>query len=268
MKRHLIRAASLLMCGMLLLALGACGKSASQGDLLSRIKDKGELIIATEGDWAPWTYHDESDALVGLDVELGKLIADGLGVKAVFQETDWDSILTGVKSGRFDIACNGVGYTEKRAEDYNFTQTYIYTQMGLVVRSDNSDILTVNDLAGKTTANSPSSTYAEIAEQYGATVSFVNTIQETMTLLEQGRVDATINSMESIQDYLIQHPEAKVKVVQVLPGEEMVIPARKDADTQSLIRAINEILDAARKDGRLRDLSEKYFHLDLTQPAN
>ena len=76
MKRHLIRAASLLMCGMLLLALGACGKSASQGDLLSRIKDKGELVIATEGDWAPWTYHDESDALVGLDVELGKLIAD------------------------------------------------------------------------------------------------------------------------------------------------------------------------------------------------
>lgn len=268
MKMHVARAAALILCLVMAVALGGCGNKPQEGDLLSRVKAQGKLVVATEGDWAPWTYHDETDTLVGLDVELARLIAQELGVQAEFQETDWDAILAGVESGRFDIACNGVGYTDARAEKYRFTDPYIYTQMGLVVRSDNTDILTVNDLSGRTTANSPSSTYAELAEQFGATVTPVNTINETMTLLEQGRVEATINSMESVQDYLNQHPEAKIKVVQVLPGEEMVIPARKDADTESLIRAINEILAAARQDGRLKALSEKYFNLDLTQPAD
>lgn len=65
-------------------------------DLLARIQENGVLTIATEGSWSPWTYHDESGELVGLDIEIGKLIAEGLGVEAKFEETNWDSILAGV----------------------------------------------------------------------------------------------------------------------------------------------------------------------------
>ena len=88
MKIKLKRIVGLILC--LVLALGAlagCGnnKQPAEGtdgekDLLARIRESGVLTIATEGDWSPWTYHDESDALVGLDVEIGKLIAEGLGV--------------------------------------------------------------------------------------------------------------------------------------------------------------------------------------------
>ena len=145
----------------LILALGAVSALAeeTQPDLLARIQEKGYITIATEGDWAPWTYQEDGE-LVGLDIDIGKLIAEGLGVEAQFMQTDWDSILAGVDSGRFDIACNGVGYTEKRAEKYNFSTPYVYTHKVLVVRSDNEDILTVDDLQGKNTANSPGSTYA------------------------------------------------------------------------------------------------------------
>ena len=238
----------------------------AEGDLLAEIQERGTIIIATEGDWSPWTYHDEETGeLVGLDIEIGKLIAEGLGVEADFQETDWDSILAGVDSGRFDIACNGVGYTEERAEKYYFSTPYVYTHKVLVVGGDNEDIKTIEDLNGRTTANSPSSTYAQIAEDNGATVTYVSTLGETMALLEQGRVDATVNAQVSVEDYLKQHPDANIKIVQVLEGDPVAYPVRKSEETESLIAAINDILQAAREDGRLAEISIKYFDLDMTQ---
>ena len=56
----------------------------SGGDLLSRIQSRGTIIVATEGTWAPWTYHDENDELVGYDIEVAEGIAEHLGVKAEF----------------------------------------------------------------------------------------------------------------------------------------------------------------------------------------
>ena len=244
------------------LALSVSGAFAE--DLLDTIKNRGTLVIATEGNWSPWTYHDESGELVGLDVEIGKLIAEGLGVTAEFQETDWDSILAGVDSGRFDIACNVVGYTETRAEKYSFSTPYVYTHKVLVVASDNEDIKTIEDLKGRTTANSPSSTYAQLAEDQGATVTYVSTLGETIELLRYGRVDATINAQVSIEDYLKQHPDANIKIVQVLPGDPVAYPVRKAPETDSLVAAIDEILENARKDGTLSAISLKYFGLDLT----
>lgn len=254
-----------MLIALVMFASFAALAESADGDLLARIKERGTLVIATEGNWEPWTYHDENDELTGFDIEVGKLIAEGLGVEAEFQEAVWDSILAGVDSGRFDIACNGVGYTEKRAEKYSFSTPYLYTPKVMIVRSDNEDITKPEDLAGKTTANSSSSTYAELAEQYGATVTYVDTLGETMQLVEQGRVDGTINALASAEGYMAQHPEAELKIVFELPGDPVAIPMRKDADSESLVTAINEILEAARQDGSLAALSEKYFGADRTQ---
>lgn len=237
-------------------------------DVLGEIRERGYITIATEGNWSPWTYHDEEDNLTGLDIEIGKLIAEGLGVEARFEETDWDSILAGVEAGRFDIACNGVGYTEERAESYLFSDPYIYTHSVLVVREDNEEILTIDDLDGKKTANSPSSTYADIALEKGAEVTYVPTLGETIELVLQGRVDATLNAQESIADYLREHPDAGIKVVQVLEGESICFPVRKAAETETLIAAVNDVLKELREEGTLAELSEKYLGMDLTTNLN
>ena len=63
---------------------------AEENDLLARIRQKGEIVVATEGAWAPWTYHDENDQLVGFDVEVAQGVAAKLGVTAKFVETEWD----------------------------------------------------------------------------------------------------------------------------------------------------------------------------------
>ena len=215
----------------LLLTLGAFAL-AEGDDLLSQIQARGKIVIATEGDWAPWTYQDENGEWMGLEIEIGRLIAEGLGVEAEFMMTPWDAILAGVDSGRFDIACNGVGVTEERAEKYAFTEPYVYTEVVLVVRADNEDIQSVDDLAGKTTANTASSTYASIAEAKGATVTPVDNLVETIMLVEQ--------------------------------GQPVAYPLRKGPETETLLAAINEILENARQDGTLAAISEKYLGADLT----
>lgn len=233
-------------------------------DLLARIQENGVLTIATEGSWSPWTYHDESGELVGLDIEIGKLIAEGLGVEAKFEETNWDSILAGVQSGRFDIACNGVGYTEERAESFYFSDPYVYTHKVLVVRGDNEDITSFEDLKGKTTANTASSTYTALAESYGATVTPVDSLTDTIELVVTGRVDATINAQVSILDYLEEHPNANIKIVAIADGDPVCYPVRKSDDALSLIEEVNRILEENRQNGKLAEISNKYFGVDLT----
>ena len=235
-------------------------------DALSAIRERGTLVIAMEGAWQPWTYHDADNKLTGFDVEVGELVAAGLGVKADFKETAWDGILAGVDSGRFDMACNGVGYTEERAQAYNFSTPYVYTEMVLVVREDNEEIKTMEDLKGKKTANSPNSTYAARSEAAGAEVVYVDTLGETMEMLEQGRVEATLNAKDSVDSYLAEHPEAKIKTVLTVAGEPVAIPMQKGEATRTLVEEVNRILEAARQDGRLAALSEKYFGRDLTKP--
>ena len=252
---------------MLALLPAAALAQEGENDLLARIQQRGSLIIATEGNWSPWTYHDDQDVLTGFDIEIGALIAQGLGVEPQYMETDWSAILAGVDSGRFDIACNGVDYTEERAEKYSFSDPYVYTEIVLAVKDTNEDIKTLEDLNGRTTSNSPNSTYALRAEQMGASVVYVDTLGETMSMVAQGRVDATINAKGSVDDYLSEHPDAPIKIVLTVPGDPVCYPVRKADDTASLVEAINAILAQAREDGTLSELSIKYFGADLTNPV-
>ena len=53
-----------------------------------QIQERGEIVVAMEGTWAPWTYHDESGQLVGYDVEVAQNIAQRLGVEVSFAEPE------------------------------------------------------------------------------------------------------------------------------------------------------------------------------------
>lgn len=261
MKKTLFVAAALAAA---LVATG-CQKKES-GDLLAKIKERGEIVVATEGTWAPWSFHDESDALVGFDVEVARNIAEKLGVKAVFAETEWDGIFAGIDSRRYDMTCNGVEVTGERAEKYDFSDPYGFIHTVLIVRTDNEDITGFDDLKGKTTANSLGSTYAMQAENYGANVQTIDTLEETLQLVEHGRVDATLNADVSFYDYMSVHPEKPFKIVALAPDmAQVAIPLRKGKETAALREAINAALAELAADGTLRAISEKYFKADITQ---
>lgn len=233
-------------------------------DRLATIQSNGKLVIALEGAWQPWSFHDESDTLVGYDVEVSRAIAEKLGVEPEYVESDWDSLFAGLDAGRYDLVCNGVEVTEERAKTYDFTTPYGYIHTALAVRKDNEDIKSFEDLAGKTTANSLASTYMELAESYGATVQGIDTLEETIQLLTAGRIDATLNADVSFYDYLNVHPDADFKLVaQTEEASHVAIPVLKSDDT-SFLDALNSAIEALRADGTLKELSEKYFGEDIS----
>ena len=95
----------------------------------------------------------------------------------------------------------------------------------------------------------------------------MESLPETITLLVQGRIDATVNAEVSILNYMKKHPEAPIKIAQVLPETDPVgYPVLKGPDTDSLIEAVNGILEAARQDGRLADICLRNFGVDNTKP--
>lgn len=241
-------------------------ENAQADDLLARIQEKGEIVIAMEGTWAPWTYHDEADQLVGYDVEVGQLIADKLGVEATFVEGEWDGLLAGLDAGRYDIMVNGVEITDERAEKYDFTDPYAYIRTAVIVNGDNDEIQSYDDLEGKSTANTISSTYAELAESYGAQVTGVDDLNQTFELLLSGRIDATLNAEVTYYDYMKAHPDANIKIAALTEeASHVAIPLRKGGESESLRTAINQALAEFTEFGELSELSMKYFGSDISE---
>lgn len=252
----------LLLCGLLLVNFAY---ASAADDLFSQIQAKGSITIAMEGTWAPWTYHDEQDTLVGYDVEVGQKIAEKLGVTPQFIEGEWDGLLAGLEVGRYDIMINGVDITPERELKYDFSTPYAYNRTAVIVRGDDDRIQTMEDLKDKRTANTISSTYAEVAEKYGANVIGVDDLNQTIELLLSGRIDATLNAEVTYYDYIKVHPESNLKIAVIDADETSVgIPMRKGEETASLLEAVNAALAELAESGELTGLSVKYFGTDIS----
>ncbi len=239
---------------------------AAAADRLAEILAKGEMTIATEGTWAPWTYHDEKGVLTGFDIEVGRLIAAELGVKPVFVEGKWDGLLAGIDAGRFDIMINGVDVTPEREKAFLFSEPYVFNRTVVITRSDDERVKSMDDLKGLSTANTISSTYAEIAERHGAKVTGVDDLNQTIELLLSKRIDATLNSDVVYHDYLRAHPDAKIRIA--AKGRDVIavaIPLRNVEASKSLKERIDAAVAKLRESGRLSELSVRFFGGDLTK---
>lgn len=263
MKRMIaVMLAVFMLASVLTMAASAKGSD----DLLKTIQKRGTIIVGLEGDWAPWSYVDENDELTGYDVEVAKAIADKLGVEIQIVPGEWDGLFAGMDAGRYDMVVNGVEVTEERADKYDFSTPYAYIRTALIVKGDNDSIKTFEDLKGKKTANSIASTYMNLAESYGATCYGVSTLDETLTMVLQGRVDATLNAIVSFTDYMAQHPDSNLKVVATTEdASNVAIPMRKGDETASLREAVNKAIDELREDGTLSELSTRFFGEDISK---
>jgi len=250
----------------LLLALGlaALATPAFAQSALDQIKQAGALRIGTEGTYAPFTFHDASGELVGFDVEIGRAIAEQIGVEAQFVEGPWDGLIAGVDANRYDVVINQVGINEERQAKYDFSEPYITSKAALVVRGDNTEITGFDDLAGKNAAQTLTSNYGKLAQGYGAEIVPTEGFDQSVALVIQGRADATINDSLSFFDFKKQQPDSNVKIVatEADAAYSGVLLAKGKPD---LVAAINEALAAIKQDGTYAEISQKYFGEDVSQ---
>jgi L-cystine transport system substrate-binding protein len=251
----------LLAAGLVQLALATPVLAQSA---LDQIKQAGVLRIGTEGTYAPFTFHDSSGALVGFDVEIGQKVAEHLGVKAEFVEGPWDGLIAGIDANRYDVVINQVGITDERKAKYDFSEPYIASKAALVVRGDNEAIKSFEDLKGKKSAQTLTSNFGKLAQQYGAELVPTEGFDQSIALVVQGRADATINDSLSFFDFKKQQPDANVKIVASEAEADFsgVLLAKGKPE---LVEAINAALAAIKTDGTYAEISQKYFGEDVSR---
>ncbi|SDR67705.1 amino acid ABC transporter substrate-binding protein [Agrococcus carbonis] len=261
-----IAAASVALVGCSSAGSPAPSDAESGGLTLEQVQEAGVLVVGTEGTYSPFSFHEGgAGELTGYDVEVITAVADELGVEVEFVETQWDAIFAALDSGRIDVIANQVGITPERLERYEFSEPYTYSP-GVLIVPEGSDIAGFEDLEGRTSAQSLTSNFADIARDAGAQVEEVEGFAQAAELLRQGRVDATVNDRLTFLDY-----------EQAQGGETgLVIAAESDdvsemgvafrAGSESLVAAVDEALEALRADGTLAEISESYFGEDVSQP--
>ena len=262
-----------LSSAVLVLALGACGSSGGSGSGSGSddagsdlgLVEGGTLTVATEGTYRPFSFHEDgSGKLVGYDVEVAEAVAAELGLKVEFKETQWDAIFAGLDAGRFDTIANQVSITEDRKADYLFTAPYTVSRGVIVVNEGDTSISSFEDLDGKTTAQSLTSNWFELAKSSGADVQPVEGWAQAVALLQQKRVDATINDSLTYLDYVNENGPSGLKVAAETDetSQSAFVLTKKH---QALATAIDEALAKLAADGTLVELSHKYFGADVTQ---
>jgi cystine transport system substrate-binding protein len=238
--------------------------AAAAGANLDQIKADGVLKIGTEGTYAPFTYHDASNELVGFDVEIGKAVAAKLGVKAEFLEGKWDGLSAGLDANRYDAVINQVGITEERKAKYDFSDPYIASKAVLIVKGDNTDIKGFADLKGKKSAQSLTSNFGKLAEKNGAELVGTDGFDQSIQLLLTGRADATINDSLSFLDFKKHKPDADVKIAAQEENADYsgVIVRKGDPE---LVAAINKALADIKADGTYQKIADTYFGQDVSK---
>ncbi|UOQ42927.1 amino acid ABC transporter substrate-binding protein [Halobacillus salinarum] len=240
------------------------GSASSDGNLYEQIKEKGVLTVGTEGTYPPYTFHDDQDKLTGYDVEVAREVAKRLDLKVEFKETKWDSMFAGLNSKRFDMIANQVGIKPDREKKYAFSTPYTYSTAVLVTNKDNKDIQSFEDLDGKTSAQSLTSNYADIAKKYGAEIQSVEGFNPAMELIATGRVDATVNDRLSVLDYLNQKGDNVPAQIVDKAGDASESAMMFRQGNEELVKAVNGALKEMKEDGTLENISKEWFGEDVS----
>ncbi len=249
-----VRRALLALAAALLAAvsLTGCGGGA----------DANTLRVGTEGTYSPFSYQGPDGNLTGYDVEVVQAVGAKLGRQVEFVQTPWDAIFAGLEAERFDLVANQVTITDERRARYDLSEPYTVSEGVIVTRADETAITSLADLRGRTTAQSATSNWAEVAREAGANVEAVEGFVQAVQLLKDGRVDATVNDTLAVAEYQKARGDAGVKIAGTTGDtSEQAFAARKDS---GVIADVNRALGELRADGTLARISDKYFGSDVS----
>ncbi len=224
----------------------------------------GVLTVATEGTYAPFSYYNDKNELVGYDVDIAKAVAKKLNLKIEFLTAPWDAMLAAFDAGKADVVFNQVSINEDRKKKYDMSVPYTMPYPVIVVHKDNNDIKSFADLKGKKSVHSATSNWAAIAEKNGATVVVADGFSKGVELIISKRADDTINDNVTFFDYIKQRPNAPLKIAYT-SNEPMPTAALLKKGNTELLEAINKALNELKAEGKISEISMKYFGKDISK---
>lgn len=241
------------------------GSSNAATGALAAVQKAGVLTVATEGTYRPFSYHEDgSGKIAGYDVEVAQAVGKELGVKVKFEETQWDAIFAGLESHRFDMIANQVSITPERQAKYEFSTPYTVSTGVVVVKSSDNKIKSLTDLKGASVAQSLTSSFYTLAKDNGANIQAVEGWAQSIALVQQGRVDATLNDKLTWLDFKKNSDASGLKVAaETADASKSAFAFAKGSDT--LVKAVDKALATLSDNGTLKKISEKYFGEDVSK---
>lgn len=220
------------------------------------ITEKGKLVVGIT-EFEPIDYKDENGEWIGFDADLGRAVAEKMGVDIEFVVIDWDNKFLELETKAIDCIWNGMTITYEVKQNSSVTNAYAVNKQIVVMNADKAaDYTTVESLKDLTFAVENGSAGQEAAEAQGFKIVAVNAQSDALLEVSSGSVDACIidstmaNAMTGEgTDY------ADLTTTVSLAEEEYGISFRKDSD---MTAKMNAYLEEFKADGTLQALSEKY----------
>ena len=239
--------------------------AAAEDQSLQKVLDDKKLVLGLDASFPPMGFTDENNEIVGFDIDVAQEVCDRMGIDLVKTPLNWDTKEEDLNVGKIDCIWNGMSINPARAEAMNLSEPYMKNEMIFVVPAD-SDIKSMDDLAGKTIGVQTGSTAQEILEAADLYADITESpLEDNVTALNQmelGFSDAVF--LDSVvANYLItSHNKDYVILDGNLEAEEYAIGFRKN--DQALRDEVQKQLSEMKADGKLGEISEKWFGSDIT----
>ena len=228
----------------------------------------GVLSIGMEIGYPPMEYYDsDGKTPIGFDVDMGKAIADKLGLKAEFIDVAWDGIFAGVDTNRYDAIMSSVTITDARMDVHNFSHPYIVNTLALVllkgspVKARNPEECEGLNVAFQ--ADTTSDFYMQDLEEEIGLRYFPRRYEKVMSCFDElklGRVDAILTDLPVALDYIMM-VDSPFEIVWENPDPEIFGICMKkgnDALTEAVNKAMEELFD----EGTLLEICTKHIGMD------
>lgn len=254
MKKYLIMA--MVMLAALSLMVAGCG-----GKEETKKADSAKVLrVGSHPIFAPFEFQKkDSSEYVGFDMDLIRAIGKQMGYKVEIMNMGFDALIPALGSGNIDVAISGMSITPARKETVLFSAPYYKSGLIVMVKKDNAEIKSINDLVGKKIAVQIGTTGATKAEKIkDAKVTAFNTNVEASMELKNGGVDAVINDYPVISYYLVQGGSADAKIIgDVIDADEYGIAIKKGND--KLAAEIDKALVELKKNGEYDKIYKTWF---------
>ena len=230
--------------------------------------DGTTLRVGMEAAYAPynWQVTEASDYTIpidnvdgayadGYDVQVAKIIAEGLGMEAVAVKLDFAALIDSLNNGQIDIVCAGMSVTPEREESADFTDSYVDDDIVMITKKDSAyaGATTFAELAGASILGQAATMYDDVIEQ----IPDVNhmTPAETVPLvvenLSSGTCDIITYSMLSVPKPLETYPDfVELEMTDKFEGSVMPDTAAIAKGNDAVLEQINEIIAGISEEDR------------------